>query len=161
MTSVSSRVRPQFEDDEAWESRSPFCDEYNDEQDDFNVLSFHHERLANLTHDPDERWLSYLRALPQRDLTADAVNDAMELLWQDLRRSVPNIHPPDASPTDDRTLLMSWDRDQHHLEIEVMPSGKYLWFYRDHDVNSDEIGEGAPAEPLSEDLLAHARKIFS
>ncbi|MGH9322443.1 MAG: hypothetical protein ACRD3V_21480 [Vicinamibacteria bacterium] len=26
---------------------------------------------------------------------------------------------------------MVWDRDHHHLEIEVFPSGRYDWFYRD------------------------------
>jgi hypothetical protein len=100
-----------------------------------------------------QRWTDYIRSLSERQVITPLVSSTVDKLWATLRQSVPKIYPPDASPTDDGTLLMSWIREEHHLEIEVMASGAYIWFYRNHKLNKDYIGEGSPAGDLSTELL--------
>jgi hypothetical protein len=106
------------------------------------------------------RWIDYIRSLSKGNLVATTVEHATDLLWRQLCQSLPSIYPPDASPTEDGTLLMSWLRDEHHFEIEVMPSERYVWFYRNHELNRDYIGEGSPSEALTPEFMERARAVF-
>lgn len=101
----------------------------------------------------EERWMSYIRSLADRELATAGVAVATEQLWLQLRKTVPTITRPNASPTDELGLSMSWNRDRHYLEIEVHPSGEYDWFYRDRtDRLSDRqrsiLVEAAPTDQL-------------
>ena len=115
-----------------------------------------------LTVDADvQRWIDYVQSLSERDLVTPTVSTASRLLWKKLVSALPSAHPPDASPTEDGTLLMSWIRAEHHLEIEVLPSGQYVWFYRNHELNQDDIGKGESSDDLVPDLLVRAQAVFA
>jgi hypothetical protein len=107
----------------------------------------------------EEQWLSYLRSLASRKLATPAVAVAAENLWRRLRASVPAITRPNASPTDEGGLSMSWNLGRHYLEIEIRPSAKYDWFYRDRDLGRSDrqraqAVEAAPTDELKNHLVA-------
>lgn len=108
---------------------------------------------------PEERWLSYLRSLASRQLATPAVAAAAEHLWCGLLASVPTITRPNASPTDEGGLSMSWNLGRHYLEIEIRPSAKYDWFYRDRDLGQSDrqraqTVDAAPSDVLNIHLIA-------
>jgi hypothetical protein len=109
---------------------------------------------------PEEQWLSYLRSLASRKLATPPVAVAAEHFWRRLRASVPAIARPNASPTDDGGLSMSWNLGRHYLEIEIRSSSKYDWFYRDRDLGRSDrqraqIVEEAPTDLLKSRLSWH------
>jgi hypothetical protein len=112
-----------------------------------------------ITKSPADRWLEYIKLARDRGGCTSEVAQMATSLWTRLNGVVTAICPPDAEVTEDKTLLMSWIRGPHHLEIEIMPSGRYVWFYRNHDTNDDVIGEDSSAE-LDAALVARARAIF-
>lgn len=44
---------------------------------------------------------------------------------------------------------MTWDNGSHHFEVEVLPDGRYDWFYLNRD-SGERLGEDdcPAAEPL-------------
>jgi len=109
----------------------------------------------------EERWLSYIRSLAQRELATAGVAVATEHLWRQLRTAVPTITRPNASPTDELGLSMSWNRDRHYLEIEVHPSGEYDWFYRDRTDRLSDRQRALPVEAAPADKLKlHLKTMF-
>lgn len=51
--------------------------------------------------------------------------------WRELRAATSARLPvPDACPGPDGELLFTWDLDEHHLEVEIYPSGQAEAFYR-------------------------------
>ena len=58
-----------------------------------------------------------------------------------------------AGPTPEGHLQLVWDRDEHHLELEV-GDGKFEWFYRNRKT---EFLDGADdcVLPFSPELSAH------
>lgn len=112
-------------------------------------------------HSPEERWMSYIRSLAHRELATVGVAVATEHLWRRLRTAVPTITRPNASPTDELGLSMSWNRDRHYLEIEVHPSGEYDWFYRDR---TDRLSDRQRAQPVeaapTDKLKLHLKTMF-
>jgi hypothetical protein len=76
-----------------------------------------------------------------------------------MREEFEAITPPNASPTDDDGILMSWTCNGRHLEIEMMSDGTYEWFYRHRASNTAEGGENND-ETLAEPLLAHIREVM-
>jgi len=107
-----------------------------------------------------QRWQDYLAVLSNERESA-SVGNAVSRLWQALCSRLPTIYAPDASLTEDGTLLISWIHDAHHLEIEMMPSGRYVWFYRNHESNKDYIGEGTSDAGAATELLEMARVVFA
>jgi len=105
-----------------------------------------------------QRWLDYLKTLSSEHLS---VSNAVSRLWEAIYSQLPAIYAPDASLTEDGTLLISWIHDAHHLEIEVMPSARYVWFYRNHELNKDYIGEGTLDAGITPELLERARVVFA
>lgn len=77
-----------------------------------------------------------------------------------LSEEVEQLLPPNASPTDDGGILMSWTRGGHHLEIEVMPDARYEWFYRHRAL---DIAEGGVEDDthLRDELIARLRQVIA
>jgi hypothetical protein len=101
----------------------------------------------------EERWLLYLRSLATRKLATPAVGAAAEHLWCGLLASVPAITRPNARPTDEGGLSMSWNLGRHYLEIGVRPSAKYDWFYRDRDLGQSDRQRAQTVESAPTDVL--------
>ncbi len=76
-------------------------------------------------------------------------------VWAKTKRRIPI---PDACPGPNGQLLYCWDTSEHHLELEVFPSGDVEMFYRNR--TSGElweyeyvVGEPLPAAALRKLLL--------
>jgi hypothetical protein len=70
------------------------------------------------------QWETYLQ--DYRASGEPTVADGVAYFWE---RFSASLWPPEAGPTEDG-FLMVWDRDQHHMEVEIYRSGSYDWFYR-------------------------------
>jgi hypothetical protein len=80
---------------------------------------------------------------------------AVREMWTKLDSE--HLWPPTAALRDE-SLLLLWDRGQHHLEIEVFSSGLYDWFYRDRSDNSFTGGEDIQGTEIPLPLKAAVRK---
>lgn len=109
----------------------------------------------------EDRWLGYLDSLAKRQLTSDDVASASEQLWFNLAENSVTLTPPDASPTNDGGLLMSWDREGRHLEIEVLPDLSYEWFYRERLADVTENDEAASVDVVSPELVRRLRQVLA
>lgn len=107
----------------------------------------------------DAAWLNYLRSLRVRGVLSQLVANNAEQLWRLLRSLASNAAIPEAAVTDDGGLFMSWDRGVHHLEVEILPEGKYEWFYRNRQTDSFGGDYNYPASALAPELLAQFRLI--
>lgn len=79
-------------------------------------------------------WEQYLSQLES------PVAEDVRRIWAYLSQ---RLWAPEAAPTDDG-FRMVWDRGPHHLQVEVLPGGRYDWFYRDRDTEKLQSEEGLP-----------------
>jgi hypothetical protein len=110
----------------------------------------------------NEDWERYLADLgkPEGPLMADHV-EHVRRFWRYLRSFVDKAFPvPQAGPTEARSLVMVWDRDRHHLEVEIFERGIYEWFYRDRLTQEHTGGENLDPTARPRDLMAHLQ-LFS
>jgi hypothetical protein len=108
----------------------------------------------------EERWLEYLDSLPARGLASDRVSIVAVQLWNRLNEVLP-LPPPDASPTNGGGLLMSWDRNGRHVEIEIEGDASWEWFYRHRIADVSEAGTGTNVEQIPNELIACLMRLFA
>jgi hypothetical protein len=111
--------------------------------------------------DVEERWQAYVDSLPARNLASSDVAGACDQLWINLYELVADIVPPDAGPTNDGGLLMSWDQKGRHLEIEVYPDTSYEWFFRERTANVTESGTARTVDTISDELAHWLRYLLT
>jgi hypothetical protein len=109
----------------------------------------------------EDRWLAYLHSLAARQLTSADVASNAEQLWLTLVERAAAATPPDASPTNDGGLLMSWAREGRHLEIEVLPDLTYEWFYRERLADMTENDDAASVDVVSPELIKRLRQVLA
>ncbi len=107
----------------------------------------------------DTEWLSYVRSLAANRVVPQIVATNAEQMWRRLRPLALDIAIPDAAVTDSGTLFISWDRGVHHLEIELLPNGRYEWFYRNRDTDNVGGEYNYPASFISRDLMLQFRLV--
>lgn len=108
---------------------------------------------------PDEAWLKYLRSLRANGVISQFVANNTERIWRRLKPLASNVAVPDAAVTESGGLFMSWDRGVHHLEIEILPEGRYEWFYRNRHTDVFAGDYNYPATVLAPELLAQFRLV--
>lgn len=82
--------------------------------------------------------------------TADLARKAWWLLWQETGYLLP---VPSACTGPDEQILYSWDKGEHHFEVEIIPGKPMEFFYRDRktgDLWGEEytLGDSLPAEAV-------------
>jgi hypothetical protein len=112
-------------------------------------------RAVEFTADPEQRWLNYLRNLPQSGAVSPFIAASAEQMWRDYQPADGKLPIPDAVATESGGILLAWDRDEHHVEIELMPSGSYDWLYRNRKTASYAGGEDLAFQILVPELLWH------
>jgi hypothetical protein len=129
-------------------------------------LPLHIEMVAGLhgaeaTSPPSlvERWLTYIESLDDKKLTTSAVVTTAESLWHTIAKSSKSIMPPNARPTDDEGLRLSWNRKNSYLEILISGDGMYEWFYTDSN-NVFDSADGLSLESDPSALLEHIVRLF-
>ena len=84
-------------------------------------------------------WLAHLAKLKETSEYA-ALAPKVEDFWSWVSSE---LSAPEANPTDEGFLLV-WDRDEHHLQVELFRDGSYDWFYRNRDTDAVSYEEGLP-----------------
>ncbi len=84
-------------------------------------------------------WMAYLSKLKEKPEYA-ALAPRVEDFWH---WASTELWAPEATPTDEGFLL-AWDRDEHHLQVELFQNGSYDWFYRNRDDDTVSYEEGLP-----------------
>lgn len=110
--------------------------------------------VVEFTPEKERRWLEYLRSLPYSGAVSPFIAASAEHLWRGVRPVAGSVAVPDAVATETGGIFMSWDRGHHHLEIELMSSGRYDWFYRNRKSGVYGGGEDFPVQVVAPDLLS-------
>jgi hypothetical protein len=98
--------------------------------------------------------VDYLYQIEDQELITPRLARLAWDAWTTLSNSLGNaLSVPDACPGSDGELLYTWDRDEHHFELEVFPDAPAEFFYRNR--TSGELwgceytlGEPVPCEAL-------------
>jgi hypothetical protein len=112
------------------------------------------DRTVELAADAERQWLHYLRNLPQSGAVSPFIAASAEQLWRDIQPATGRLPVPDAVATANGGILLAWDRDDHHIEIELMPSGSYDWLYRNRRTGVYAGGEDLALQALAPELLS-------
>ena len=83
------------------------------------------------------------------DISDETAGRAWEA-WCRLSRKMGGcLTVPDAAPGNDSELLLTWDQDERHLELEFLPDGPAKFFSRDRATGALWGEEYQPDAPLS------------
>jgi len=121
------------------------------------LLRVAHVHLSENSH---FKWERYLREMQVRGRLSRIVTKAARALWSFFLEREPAIDVPHAGPTEDGGLLMVWDKGRHHFELEIAPSGRYDWFYRDRDTDKYEGQPDCAVGDYSKELLSAAALLW-
>jgi hypothetical protein len=79
---------------------------------------------------PNSSHLSFLRRAAADGLASATTVEAAKQIWEQVWRAAGRaIGGPAAGVGDDGEILCTWDRDEHHLEVEVREA-EADWFYK-------------------------------
>jgi hypothetical protein len=82
--------------------------------------------------------------------------------WNKLSVATENALPvPDAGPCPDGQLLYTWDRGEHHFELEILPASPAEFFYRNRSSGELWECEYVIGQPIPEDALAKLQLFLS
>ncbi len=75
----------------------------------------------------DDAWFGYLAQFANRHLAR-----AVATFFQNARAlgGAALLPVPTAIPSEDGSMHLAWDREQHHLDVDLFPDGSFEWFYR-------------------------------
>jgi hypothetical protein len=109
--------------------------------------------------DPETEWIEYLRRLPDSGAIGPAVAAQAQALWRQIREVEPGLALPEAVATDAGGLYIGWDDGPHHLEIEILATGQYEWFYRNRTTGIVQGEDDRAGTALTPGLLARVREL--
>ncbi len=104
-------------------------------------------------------WQRYLRDLeqPAGSLTTRAAQ-GLRKLWRLLRSTIGGRFPlPRAVPTEDHGIILSWEKANHYLEVEIFDHGRHDWFYREERSGKYVGGEDRRSDLLDPELERYAK----
>lgn len=101
--------------------------------------------------------LAYLRGCAQHGSIPRGMIPFAWNIWSQVRTAMRGcILVPNASPGGEQQILYSWDNGEHHLELEVFPSGAVEWFYRNRTTGklwSLDTTDSYPCPPDAQERL--------
>jgi hypothetical protein len=86
------------------------------------------------------RWRAYLDSLGKPE--GPFSSSHLRVIKDFLASLPPFTLLPSASPTDEGGFMMVWDRDKHHMEVEVLEDRTVEWFYWNRLDDSYDGGRG-------------------
>jgi hypothetical protein len=101
----------------------------------------------------EEQWQHFLQVVAAKGAVSPLAIKAADHIVNNLRSFSTAIDLPRAMPSADRGLLMTWDAVAHHLELEIGPTGRYEWFYRNRRTGEFTGGENYPYTVMPLELL--------
>jgi hypothetical protein len=102
--------------------------------------------------------VDYLNQSVDQELITPRVARLAWNAWTSLSNSTGNaLLVPDACPGPDGQLLYTWDRGEHHLELEIFSDAPAEFFYENN--SSGEVGEATLiiGEPIPAEALDRLR----
>jgi hypothetical protein len=117
--------------------------------------------MTRPVEDPALSWESFVGGLaqPKGPLTPTCAKQIRDL-WSALERGAERVRPPHAAVTPAGGLSMTWDKGRHHFEIDVMPDGKYDWFYMDRESEARASQEDIQVGFFSTEMFSYLRRTF-
>ncbi|MGD0680376.1 MAG: hypothetical protein ABSC94_33805 [Polyangiaceae bacterium] len=106
-------------------------------------------------------WVHFLERLPSLGVgTAHA--ESVRSFWTKLTRAIPSLPFPAAAPTADGEIQLSWDKEQHHLDLDVRSDGTIDWFYMDRLSSLRDSGDDTSVEDeIPNSLHSYLKAFFS
>jgi hypothetical protein len=97
-----------------------------------------------------DSWEEYRRFLAVGSSPLERTRSAqLETMWESIIKDIAFAPAPQAALAEDGTLVLSWDRGSHHLEIEMIADGLFEWFYMDVASSFRDSEEGLPIGTVS------------
>lgn len=122
---------PTFTEQPAHKTDTPVFQDINDDQ------TSAKDGLVKVDHevrDTDIGLSNYLDRVSHKGLIAsDMALTALET-WEIIKQQT-NLPTPVACPGPEGDLLLTWDNDIHHLELEFIPDNTPTFFYLNRDTN--------------------------
>lgn len=107
----------------------------------------------------------YLRGEVDNKWTDEQTAARSFAIWQTVSTDLDALQVPDCSTADDGRVLMTWDDNVRHFEIEVFPGADAEWFYLELDSGTSDGGvlkdESLPIEAIGRLRLFETAKRFT
>ena len=87
--------------------------------------------------------LDYISNAVHNGSVDNNVADSSRIIWKAVRKT---MSVPNAGAGPDGEFILTWDRDNHHLEAEIMLDGHIEWFY--YDRSTERTIEEDTNDPL-------------
>lgn len=92
----------------------------------------------------DSAWKAYLLRLAD-----EPIGRTVATFWERVQRTERGLPPPTALRSEDGSMHLAWDRDVHHLDVDLRADGTFEWFYRNRltdelDGTDEERVAGVP-----------------
>jgi hypothetical protein len=88
-----------------------------------------HPKTISIPSERETKLCGYVKQVAGQGLISSDMADTAWQAWEELSRGVPGLAVPDACPGPDGTLLFTWDRGEHHLELEFYADEPPSFFY--------------------------------
>lgn len=86
------------------------------------------------------QWLRHVEQLGRE--SNEVVAEGLRVVGRDTVVALGS--PPQGALTEEGSYQLVWDHGRHHLLAEILPSGRYDWFYRDRQTGRLAGEEGLP-----------------
>ena len=86
------------------------------------------------------QWLRHVEQISRA--SGDVVAEGLRILGRDTVVALGS--PPQGALTEEGSYQLVWDHGRHHLLAEILPNGRYDWFYRDRETGRLAGEEGLP-----------------
>jgi hypothetical protein len=96
------------------------------------------------------RFIGTVRELGE--ISPDTAQQAWQA-WQRLKAAVRTLAVPDASSGRNGEFLYLWDKEDHHMELEIAPGGTADFFYTHRTAGNLWGAEYQIGDPLNHDIL--------
>lgn len=113
--------------------------------------------LRRLASERTRSWSEFLDSLASLEEYPEEQVRRVQDAWEQLVKQLEEISPPRAQANEDGGFSMAWDRDEHHLEIEILPSGIVEWFYRNRKTDEYEGDEGIDIDDLPREVVHYLK----
>lgn len=96
-------------------------------------------------------WDAYLDSLETTGEIDPGLILSTKKLWELLRTLTGKLlHTPAAGPTDEGTMVLAWDNNEHHVDVDVGLDGCYEWFYSNRLTGSYDGDEAIQVDVVPE-----------
>ena len=86
------------------------------------------------------QWLGHVEEIGR--VACEAVAEGLRVVGRDTVVSLGSV--PQGALTEEGTYQLVWDHGRHHLLAEILPTGRYDWFYRDRETGRLDGEEDLP-----------------